>query len=203
MLQKYKYLKLTLAILLMLMSSLGAGLLQSAGADPLVNCGKGAQPVPPQGSNPGYCTCKDQTQKLDTTSTPEDCVDKCPDGTQQANQNGQTYCNAIPTDSNGCNVNNPPAACTDPALKCSTSNSGQCDFVGKYINPAINTLTVLFGLFATISIILGGINYATSEGDPHKASKAKRRIANTVIAVVAYMFLYAFLQFIVPGGIFH
>ncbi len=102
-----------------------------------------------------------------------------------------------------CNVNNPPAICTDPATDCSTAKGGKCDFIGKYINPAINTLTVLFGLLAAISIILGGINYATSEGDPQKASKAKRRIANTIIAIVAYMFLYAFLQFIVPGGIFN
>lgn len=92
---------------------------------------------------------------------------------------------------------------TDCALDCSTNNNGQCDFVGKYLNPAINTLTVLFGLLATVSIILGGINYATSEGDPQKTSKAKRRIANTVIAVIAYLFLYGFLQFLVPGGIFH
>lgn len=90
-----------------------------------------------------------------------------------------------------------PAA--DPAAKC---NGDDCDFIKKFINPAINTLTACFGIIAVISIIIGGINYATSEGDPQKTSRAKNRIFNTIIAVVAYMFLYAFLQFLVPGGAF-
>jgi len=92
---------------------------------------------------------------------------------------------------------------SDPAATCSTNgNGGTCDLVQKYVNPAIDLLSVIFGLLAVISLILAGINYATSEGDPQKASKAKRRIANTVIGIVAYMFLYAFLQFIIPGGAF-
>lgn len=81
-------------------------------------------------------------------------------------------------------------------------NEKKCDLIDRYINPAINLLSVSFGLIATISLILGGINYATSEGDPTKASKAKHRIANTIFAVVAYLFLYSFLQFLVPGGFF-
>jgi len=56
---------------------------------------------------------------------------------------------------------------------------------------------------AVISIILGGIQYSASEGDPQKASQAKSRITKTVFAIVSYFFLYAFLQFIVPGGVFN
>lgn len=90
-----------------------------------------------------------------------------------------------------------PAA--DPQAKCDQDN---CDLVKKYINPAINLFSVIFALVVVISLILGAIQYITSEGDPQKSAKAKQRIFNTVVAFVAYFFLYAFLQFLIPGGIF-
>jgi hypothetical protein len=99
----------------------------------------------------------------------------------------------------------PPGSkvCADPAADPSSKCDNQdCDFVRKFINPAINTLTACFGIIAVISLIIGGINYSTSEGDPQKTSRAKNRIINTIIAVVAYIFLYAFLNFLIPGGAF-
>lgn len=89
----------------------------------------------------------------------------------------------------------------DPALKgCSNTD---CDFIGKYINPAINLLSVAFGVIAAASIIMGAIQYSTSGGESAQVSKAKDRIAKTIFAILAYLFLYAFLQFLIPGGIFN
>jgi hypothetical protein len=94
--------------------------------------------------------------------------------------------------------------CKDPAFSKSDScTNSRCDFTGNYINPAINLLTACFGIIAVISIIAAGIQYASSTGDPQKVSKAKQRITNTIIAIVCYFFLYAFLQFLIPGGIFN
>ena len=78
-----------------------------------------------------------------------------------------------------------------------------CDLIATYVNPLINLLSVAFGLIAVISLILGGIQYSASQGDPQKASQAKDRISNTMIAIIAYLFLYALLQFLIPGGLFH
>jgi hypothetical protein len=91
------------------------------------------------------------------------------------------------------------SSCTDPAISCTSNN---CNLEDEYVIPIINLLSASFGVIAVISLILGGINYTTSEGDPQKISRAKVRIRNTIIAVVAYMFLYAFLNFLIPGGIF-
>jgi hypothetical protein len=88
---------------------------------------------------------------------------------------------------------------TDEAIKCEHTN---CDLIKKYVNPLINMLTVIFAIIAVISLILGGINYSTSEGDPQKVARAKSRIFNTILAVVAYMFLFAFIEFLIPGGVF-
>ena len=86
---------------------------------------------------------------------------------------------------------------------CDKGDSSNCDLIKLYINPAINMLTVAFAIIVVISLIIGGINYTTSEGDPQKVSRAKNRIFNTIFALIAYIFLYSFLQFLIPGGAFH
>jgi hypothetical protein len=75
--------------------------------------------------------------------------------------------------------------------------------VAKYINPAIEVLSISFGLIAVISIIMGGIQYSASGGDAQKVTAAKRRISLTLVAIVSYALLYAFLQFLIPGGLFN
>jgi hypothetical protein len=96
-------------------------------------------------------------------------------------------------------------AITSTSLQASadtTCTKSSCDLIAKYINPSINILSVLFGLIVVISIILGAIQFITSEGDPQKASRAKDRITNTLLAFFAYVLMYGFLQFLIPGGIF-
>lgn len=117
-------------------------------------------------------------------------------------QAGQKGAAAGSTNGSAPNTTNTPknTITEDPAAKC---DNGQCDLIGRILNPTINLLAATFGAVAVISIIIGGINYTTSEGDPQKAGKAKSRITNTLIAVVAFLFLYSFLQFLVPGGIFN
>lgn len=103
------------------------------------------------------------------------------------------------------NTTNQPATASQPASCCGEDSSfdSSCDLINLYINPAIDVLSGIFGLIAVISLILGGIQYSASEGDPQKASQAKDRIAKTIFAIMAYFFLFAFLQFIVPGGAFN
>ena len=107
------------------------------------------------------------------------------------------YCSTATT-TTGCI---PPD--TDSAASCNSSDGGQCDLIDTYVNPIIEVLGAIFGVIAVISIILGGIQFSASSGDPQKAAAAKQRIINTVIAIVAFLFLYAFLQFLIPGGIFN
>ncbi|HVA11407.1 MAG TPA: pilin [Candidatus Dormibacteraeota bacterium] len=90
-----------------------------------------------------------------------------------------------------------------PAFAASACRYKHCDLVNQYINPAINLFSLSFGLVAVISLIFGGIQYSASQGDPQKAASAKNRIYNTIIAIFAYLFLYTFLQFLIPGGAFH
>lgn len=98
----------------------------------------------------------------------------------------------------------PPKKVCDPANpSCATAtckNGGDCGLIEKYAVPVINFLAAIVGIVAAIVIIVSGIQYSASGDDPGKVAAAKERIVNTVIALLAYLFLYSFLQWIVPGG---
>jgi hypothetical protein len=101
--------------------------------------------------------------------------------------------------------NNPGDPCEDPPQQtirlCSDSQDACTKFINRYINPFINLLTVLVGIIAAISLVVAGIQYGSSADDPSAVSKAKSRIFNTLIGLAAYALLFAFLQWIIPGGV--
>ncbi len=82
----------------------------------------------------------------------------------------------------------------------SEDNQSACGIIGKYVNPLINFLAALVGMVVTIMIMIGGIQYASAGADPGKINAAKNKIINALIALVAFLFLYAILQWLVPGG---
>src|ERR1700761_1036278 len=49
------------------------------------------------------------------------------------------------------------------------SDITQCDLVTKYIDPLVAFLSALVGVAVVTSIIIGGIQYSSSAGDPSKA----------------------------------
>jgi hypothetical protein len=73
----------------------------------------------------------------------------------------------------------------------------------KYINPLVDLLSGLVGLAVVISIIYGGIEYITSTGDPQRAEAGKKRIIESLVGLAAFLLLFAFLQYVMPGGVFN
>ena len=83
-----------------------------------------------------------------------------------------------------------------------TCTGGDCSgLIKNYVNPFIKLLTGLVGVMVTVSVVVGGIQYSSAGGDPGKVAAAKKRIYNSIIALVAYLFMFAFLQWLLPGGI--
>jgi hypothetical protein len=135
----------------------------------------------------------DNSKSIRTTTTPK--VVKaaalnqlCSDGVTHPKNNDLTNC---------------PVSSTDPAAtgggNCADVNT--CDLVTKFIKPFVNFLIALVGIAVVISIIIGGIQYGSSAGDPQKVTAAKNRIRNAVVALVTFLFLYALLNFLIPGGL--
>lgn len=71
------------------------------------------------------------------------------------------------------------------------------------LNVIVNILSALVGVVVTAVIVLGGVQYAMAGDSPDAVSKAKQRITNGLIALAAFLLIYGFLQWIVPGGVFN
>ena len=81
--------------------------------------------------------------------------------------------------------------------KCLSDNKLVSD-----INDIVNFLSGLVGVIVIAVIIMGGIQYSMAGESSEAVSKAKNRIVNGLMALVAFMLIYAFLQWIIPGGVF-
>jgi len=66
----------------------------------------------------------------------------------------------------------------------------------------INFLTAGVGLVVTTMVVVGGIQYMTAQGNPQKTQVAILRITNAFIGLVLYIFMFAILQWLIPGGLF-
>jgi hypothetical protein len=57
------------------------------------------------------------------------------------------------------------------------------------------------GLVVIASLIVGGIQFTASRGDPQATATAIRRIRSNVGAFLLFIFAYVILNYIVPGAI--
>ncbi len=91
--------------------------------------------------------------------------------------------------------------CTGFGLSDSCPDAENCEFITSVVNPIIKFLAGGVGFVILIVVILGGIRYSASAGDPQKATAARKMILNALLALVTYLFLYAILAWILPGGL--
>lgn len=80
-----------------------------------------------------------------------------------------------------------------------TSNGGGIFVV---INIVLNVMTFGVGIAGTLGIVITGIMYLTARDNEAQMTKAKSRLINIVIGLAAYAVMWAFLQWLLPGGIF-
>lgn len=85
---------------------------------------------------------------------------------------------------------------------CNIGNQGEDCAITDKLGAIANVLSLGVGIIIVIMIIVGGIQYTMAGGDAGKVAAAKGRITNAIYALIAFFFLYAFLQWVVPGGIF-
>ncbi len=95
----------------------------------------------------------------------------------------------IPGDTGGCPAGSVP---NDPA------SGGAIIF---YVKEILKLLAGAVGLIIVLMLIIAGIQYMTSAGDPSMVKKAKERIINAITALVLFVTAYAIINFIIPGGV--
>ncbi|MBX4188674.1 hypothetical protein KW792_01085 [Candidatus Saccharibacteria bacterium] len=74
--------------------------------------------------------------------------------------------------------------------------------VVKDIQNIVNFLSAAVGVVIIAMIIVGGIQYSLAGDNASALGAAKQRITNAMIALFAFLFAFAFLQWLIPGGIF-
>lgn len=80
-------------------------------------------------------------------------------------------------------------------------DKSNCGIIG-YIVTFTRVLSAIVGVVIVIMIAVGGLQFSMARDDPQAVAAAKNRIRNAVFALLAYLFGFAFLQWLVPGGIF-
>ena len=103
--------------------------------------------------------------------------------------------------------------CPDGSVSSSGDLTG-CSQYGKdtgnqnnlmgVITTIINVIVGIVGFIAVVMIILGGIQYTTSAGDPGKVKKAKDTILYGIIGLVVAILAFAIVNFVLGslnGGV--
>lgn len=87
-------------------------------------------------------------------------------------------------------------------MAASTCTSKDCEkLYTKYLNPLVKLLGGAVGVVVVLMIVIGGVQYSSAGSDPQQVAEARKKITNAVFALFAYIFLFAFLNWAVPGGI--
>lgn len=90
-----------------------------------------------------------------------------------------------------------PAECIKQGTDSVDSQSGGGTSLEDNIKTIVNVLLFLLGAIAVIMIIIGGIRYATSNGDAGQVKSAKDVILYAVIGLVVAILAYAIVNFVV------
>ena len=86
--------------------------------------------------------------------------------------------------------------CIDQGLSASGTSSTP-NSLSSVLTTVTNILLFLMGAISVIMIIVGGIRYATSQGDQTQMQSAKNTILYAVIGVVVSIAAYAIVSFVV------
>ncbi|MDB5179191.1 MAG: hypothetical protein JWN01_1134 [Patescibacteria group bacterium] len=84
---------------------------------------------------------------------------------------------------------------------CVDNTPGSGGAIVAYLRMVLTLLAGAVGGVIMLMLVVAGIQYVTSVGDPTAIKSAKNRIVNAITGLVLFLMMYAILNFLVPGGI--
>lgn len=101
-------------------------------------------------------------------------------------------------------VNNCGSVATFFKFNCGSTDSSSAENspIFKVLLFIVNTLTTLVGLAAVGGIIAGGIIYSSAGDNAEQTKKGITYVVNALLAILLFAFMFAILNFIIPGGLF-
>ena len=185
---------LTLAGLYLPVTALVASVSVAAAVQPATNCPNDKTDP----SDPSLCACPANfDHPLDANgSKTSDCVADRLSGDCSGSVTSSNKTGIDPTD---------PTKCAPVGDACKGLKQSEClasDPIVKDLNLVVNFLSALVGVVVVVVIVLGGIQYSMAGDNPSAVTAAKQRIINGLIALVAFLLMFSFLQWLIPGGVF-
>lgn len=80
--------------------------------------------------------------------------------------------------------------------------SGDGNGIMQIFLVAVNFLAIGVGIAVVGGIVLGALRYSSANGNASQAQQGITYIINAVIGLVLFIFMYAIINFLVPGGLF-
>lgn len=87
-------------------------------------------------------------------------------------------------------------------FNCAASDKPGSNTLTSLALTAVNFLAAGVGIAVVGGIVFGGIRYATANGNASQAQQGVTYIVNSVIGLLLFVFMYAIINFLVPGGLF-
>lgn len=87
-------------------------------------------------------------------------------------------------------------------IDCSTAGDTGKGLIWEVLTIAVNFLAAGVGIAVVAGIVFGAVTYATAAGNADQAKKGISFVTNAVIALLLFIFMYAIINFLVPGGLF-
>lgn len=130
----------------------------------------------------------------------------CSDGTPAPNSNTANCPGGRSDVDQGVREDN--RQCSEKDVKVSVALQGNDKCIGdegnpiiEYMRGAIKFLSGAFGLVVVLMIIISGVQYITSQGNPDQTKTAKTRLFNAVTGLVLFIMMYGILEYLIPGSI--
>lgn len=106
---------------------------------------------------------------------------------------------AVPADDEGGSGGGGGVATGNAQSGVSKVNPGAATDLYPMIQLILNMVFTIIGVVAVIMIVIGGVNYTTSQGDSAKVQKAKNTIMYGIIGLVIVLLSFAIVNFVLSG----
>lgn len=92
-----------------------------------------------------------------------------------------------------------PGSSISDGIKSIDGGDANTDDLPEQIKTITNVLLFVLGAIAVIMLIIGGIKYTTSNGDPQAVKSAKDTILYSVIGIIVAILSYAIVTWVVDS----
>ncbi len=96
---------------------------------------------------------------------------------------------------------NPTA--TPPTIHCVPKNASSFNTnpIVAFLITVVQFFMYGIGIALTAGLVIGGVVHETARGNAQQVQKAEEIIRNVIIGIALYVFMFAIINFIIPGRI--